>query len=130
MKYYPGQEDFEIIGEINEKQKLGLETIKKNVLERFGSTGVQECLDKTIFEVLGYFPVFPGGVKGLQDKNGAYIPDCLLLPPGSKAINFAFALHTDMGKGFIRAVDVKTKQIIGREHALKTGDVIEIIFKD
>ncbi|MFA5931271.1 MAG: redox-regulated ATPase YchF [archaeon] len=130
MKYYPGWNHFEILGTLNEKQKLGIETIQHNVLEKFGSTGVQECLDTAIFKLLGYFPVFPGGTKGLQDKNGAYIPDCLLLPTGSKAIDFAFALHTDMGKGFIRAIDVKTKQVIGRDHPLKYGDVIEILFKD
>ncbi len=128
LKYYPGQESFEIVGEINEKQKTGLETIRKNVLEKFGSTGVQDCLDKTIFEVLGYFPVFPGGTKGLTDAQGNIIPDCFLMPPKSTALDFAFTLHTDMGEGFIRAIDVKTKQIIGKEHALKTGDVIELIF--
>jgi ribosome-binding ATPase YchF (GTP1/OBG family) len=149
LKYYPGWKNFEVIGpsktqegftgpakpgvllgQLSEKQKTGIETIKKNVLEKFGSTGVQECLDTVVFKVLKYFPVFPGGVKGLQDKNGAYIPDCLLMEEGSKAIDFAFALHTDMGKGFIRAIDVKTKQVIGRDHLLKYGDVIEIVFKD
>ncbi|HNV01044.1 MAG TPA: redox-regulated ATPase YchF [archaeon] len=128
LKYYAGEKDFEITGEINDKQKLGLETIRKNVLEKFGGTGVQNCLDYTIFNVLGYFPVFPGGTKGLADKDGNIIPDCFLLPQKSTALDFAYALHTDMGDGFIRAIDVKTKQIIGREHPLKTGDVIEIIF--
>lgn len=128
LKYYAGENDFEILGEINEKQKAGLETIRKNVLEKFGGTGVQNCLDYTIFNVLGYFPVFPGGTKGLADKDGNIIPDCFLLPPKSTALDFAYTLHTDMGDGFIRAIDVKTKQIIGREHPLKTGDVIEIIF--
>ncbi|NMA44867.1 MAG: redox-regulated ATPase YchF [Candidatus Diapherotrites archaeon] len=128
LKYYAGENDFEIIGEINDKQKTGLETIKKNVLEKFGGTGVQNCLDHTIFNVLEYFPVFPGGTKGLADKDGNILPDCFLLPPKSTALDFAYTLHTDMGDGFIRAIDVKTKQIIGKEHPLKKGDVIEIIF--
>lgn len=128
VKYYPGQKNFEIIGDLNEKQKIGLETINKNVLEKFGSTGVQECIDNVVLKILNYFPVFPGGVKGLADKDGNYIPDCFLMPPKSTALDFAFTLHTDMGNGFIRAIDVKTKQIIGKEHLLKYGDVIEIIF--
>ncbi len=128
LKYYPGQSKFEVLGTLNEKQKAGIETIKHNVLEKFGSTGVQECLDTAVFKLLEYFPVFPGGVKGLMDKEGRYIPDCFLMPKGSKAIDFAFTLHTDMGEGFIRAIDVKTKQIIGRDHVLKYGDVIEIVF--
>jgi ribosome-binding ATPase len=48
---------------------------------------------------------------------------------GSTALDFAYMLHTDMGDGFIRAIDVKTKQIIGKEHILKSGDVIELMFK-
>ncbi|MEK6958602.1 MAG: redox-regulated ATPase YchF [archaeon] len=128
LKYYPGWNHFDVLGTLNEKQQAGLDTIKKNVMEKFNGTGVQDCLDTVVFKVLKYFPVFPGGTKGLADKNGNIIPDCLLLPPESKALDFAFALHTDMGEGFIRAIDVKTKQIIGRDHALKTGDVIEIIF--
>ncbi|MFA6319667.1 MAG: redox-regulated ATPase YchF [archaeon] len=128
LKYYPGWNSFEILADLNEKQQAGLETIKKNVLEKFNGTGVQECLDTAIFKLLEYFPVFPGGTKGLVDKNGNTLPDCFLLPKDSKAIDFAYTLHTDMGDGFIRAIDVKTKQIIGRDHPLKYGDVIEIIF--
>ena len=128
MKYYPGWNHFELIGELNEKQKIGIETIQKNVLEKFNGTGVQDCLDTAVFKLLGYFPVFPGGTKGLADKDGNFIPDCFLMPPASKAIDFAYTLHTDMGDGFIRAIDVKTKQIIGRDHPLKYGDVIELFF--
>jgi ribosome-binding ATPase len=47
----------------------------------------------------------------------------------STALDFAYTLHTDMGDGFIRGVDVKTKQIIGKDHVLKSGDAIELIFK-
>jgi hypothetical protein len=129
LKYYPGWNHFEILGQLNDKQKLGLETIRKNVLDKFNGTGVQECLDTVVFKVLRYFPVFPAGVKGLADKEGRILADCFLMPPGSRAIDFAYTLHTDMGDGFIRAIDVKTKQIIGREHPLKTGDAIELIFK-
>jgi len=129
LKYYSGWNHFEVLGTLNEKQKLGLDTIQHNVLEKFGGTGVQECLDTAIFKLLGYFPVFPAGTKGLIDSSGRTLADCFLMPPGSKAIDFAYALHTDMGDGFIRAIDVKTKQVIGREHLLKTGDAIELVFK-
>lgn len=128
VDYYPGASSFEIKGEINEKQKEGLELIKKNVLEKFGGTGVQKTLDTAILEELGYIPVFPGGTKTLADKDGNILPDCFLMKKGSKAIDFAYALHTTMGDNFIRATDVKTKQVIGRDHELKSGDVIEISF--
>ena len=84
---------------------------------------------RSVVKCQKYFPVFPAGLKGLVDKEGRTLADCFLMPPGSKAIDFAYTLHTDMGDGFIRAVDVKTKQIIGRDHLLKAGDAIELIFK-
>ncbi|MBW2999793.1 TGS domain-containing protein, partial [Candidatus Woesearchaeota archaeon] len=43
------------------------------------------------------------------------------------AQEFAFVLHTDFGKNFIKAVDIKTKMTIGKEHVLKHRDIIEII---
>jgi hypothetical protein len=47
--------------------------------------------------------------------------------PKATAYNFAEKIHSDLAAGFIRAVDVKTKQIVGRDHILKNLDVISII---
>ncbi|PIN99297.1 MAG: hypothetical protein COT90_00270 [Candidatus Diapherotrites archaeon CG10_big_fil_rev_8_21_14_0_10_31_34] len=129
LEYFPGEKEFTKLKELNEKQEKGLNYIKENVLEKFGSTGIQEILDIAVFDLLKYIAIFPGGVKGLVDSEGRTLPDCFLLPSGSTALDFAFKLHTDIGEGFIRAIDVKTKQMIGKEHELKSRDVIEIIFK-
>ena len=48
---------------------------------------------------------------------------------GSTVLDFAFKLHTDIGNGFIKAIDVKTKQLKGKDTELMDGDVIEIAFK-
>ncbi|MCH8329594.1 MAG: TGS domain-containing protein, partial [Nanoarchaeota archaeon] len=34
---------------------------------------------------------------------------------------------TDLGDKFIRAIDVRTKMTVGKEHPLKHRDVVEII---
>lgn len=128
IDYYPGSENFEIKKEINEKQKEGLDIIKKQVLEKFGETGIQKTIDTVIIDVLNYIPIFPGGTKTLADSDGNILPESFLLKKGSTALDFAFALHTDMGKGFIRAINVKTKQVIGKDYILQSGDVIEIVF--
>ena len=128
LEYFSGETDFKILGDLNEKQKEGLETIRENVLVKFGGTGVQDCLDKTIFDLLGFIAIFPGGLKGLVDKEGRTLADCWLLPNGSTALDFAFYLHSDIGENFIKAIDVKTKQTIGKDHELKMGDVIEVVF--
>ncbi len=130
LEYVQGENHFEIKKELNEKQKKGLDYIKTKVIEKFDGTGVQEILETAVFDLLKYIAIFPGGTKGLTDSKGQILPDCWLLPKGSTALDFAFTVHTDVGKGFIRAIDVKTKLIIGKEHPLKHRDVIEIVFKN
>lgn len=49
------------------------------------------------------------------------------MPGSSTALDFAYKLHTDFGKNFIKAIDVKTKMIVGKDHKLKHRDVVEII---
>jgi len=129
IKYIPGDNDFEIIGSLNEKQKKGLEFIREKVLSKHKGTGVQGGINYAVFDLLKYIAVFPGGVGKLQDQDGRYIPDCFLLPGGSTSLDFAFKIHTDLGKNFIKAIDVKTKRVVGKEYILKNRDVIEIMTK-
>ena len=128
IDYIPGENDFKIKseGRLNEKQKKALDFIKSDVLEKYGSTGVQNILDKAVFELLKYVAVFPGGVNKLADQHGNVLPDCFLMPPSSTALDFAFKLHTDIGKNFVKAIDVKTKRPVGKDYILKNRDVIEI----
>ena len=128
VEYIPGNKEFKIKDEskLNDSQKKGLEFVKQ-FNEKFGSTGVQHILDSAIFEHLRYIAIFPGGVGKLQDQHGNYIPDCFLLPENSTALDFAFKLHTDIGKNFIRAADVKKKQTVGKDYKLHHRDVVEII---
>jgi (p)ppGpp synthase/HD superfamily hydrolase len=48
---------------------------------------------------------------------------------GTTALDFAYRLHSSIGDGFIRAIDVKTKRTVGKEHVLKNRDVVEIVAK-
>jgi len=129
VKYVPGEADFEIIADerLSERQRNGLELIREKVLRVYGSTGVQETLNKAVFELLKYISVYPVATPKLADKDGRVLPDCFLVPKTCTALEFAFKIHTDIGSKFIRAVDLKTKQTIGKEHELKDGDVVEII---
>jgi len=128
IKYVPGDAGFEIIGTLNEKQQKALEFIDVNILKKHPEgTGVQDVLNDGVFKLLKLIPIFPGGVNKLEDQYGNVMPDCFLLKDGSTALDFAFKIHTDLGQGFIRAIDVKTKRTVGKEHLLKYGDVVEII---
>lgn len=127
IDYVPGECDFTIEeNKLTEQQKKALTFIKTQVLQKFSSTGVQTVLDHAVFELLGYMTIFPGGAK-LEDKEGHTLPDCFLLPASSTALDFAYKLHTDFGKNFIRAIDIRRKITVGKDHPLKQGDVIEIV---
>lgn len=127
IEYVPGETNFKVLKTLSEKQKEALDLIKKNVLDVYGSTGVQEVLNKTVFDLLKYIAIFPAGVHKLADSKGNVLPDCFLLPSSSTALDFAYAIHTDLGKNFIKAIDVRTKQAVGKEHKLKHRDGLEII---
>ncbi|MBI3026571.1 redox-regulated ATPase YchF [Candidatus Woesearchaeota archaeon] len=129
IKYIPDDAYFEILHEerLNEKQKNALNFIKADVLGKHASTGVQKVLDIAVFELLKYIAIFPGGVNKLQDQHGNVIPDCFLMPSNTTALDFAFKLHTDIGNHFIKAIDVKARRPVGKEHILKHRDVIEIV---
>ena len=129
ISYVPGDNSFEIkdLGKLSDKQKTALEFVKAGILDKMGGTGVQDVLDKAVFELLSYIAIFPGGVNKLEDQNGNVLPDCFLMPKDTTALDFAYRLHTDFGDNFIRAIDVKTKRTVGKEYKLKHGDIMEIV---
>ncbi|MEK6918527.1 MAG: redox-regulated ATPase YchF [Nanoarchaeota archaeon] len=129
IDYVPGDKDFIIKDEskLTDKQRMALKFVKEKILDVYGSTGVQKVLNMVVFDLLKYIAVFPAGTKKLADSKGNILPDCYLIPSGSTALDFAFKLHTDLGKNFIRAIDVRTKQTVGKDHKLKNRDGIEIV---
>ncbi len=129
IEYVPGEEDFKITGKLGPKQKLALQKIKEEVLDKFGSTGVQDILNYAVFDLLKYISIFPAGATKLADSKGNVLPDCFLLPQGSTALDFAYFLHTDFGDNFIKAIDARTKRVLGKDYKLKHRDALEIITK-
>lgn len=129
IEYVPGQKDFKLHEDkLNDKQKQALKSIKENILDKFTEgTGVQAILDATVFSLLNYIAVFPAGAHKLADSKGNILPDCFLVPSGTTALQFAFKLHTDLGNNFVKAIDARTKQAVGKDHPLKHRDGIEII---
>lgn len=128
VNYIPGEDNFEIIDEskLNENQKKGLDLIAENIKE-LGGTGVQQSINYAIFDLLKMKPIYPGSEKSIMGKTEFVIPDCFLMEEGATALDFAYRLHTDFGKYFIKAIDVKTKMMVGKDHPLKFGDVVEIV---
>lgn len=128
ISYIPGDSGFSLLKKISDKQVKALDYIREKILGVYGSTGVQQCLNRAVFDLLGMIVVYPvENENRLADKEGNILPDALLLPKESSAIDLAYKIHSDIGDRFIGAIDCKTKMKVGRDHKLKNGDVIKII---
>ena len=129
IDYIPGNEKFVINKnvDISTPQKEALNLVE-SVLSKLNSTGIQTALNSAIFRVLKLIVVFPvEDETRLSNKDGKVLPDAKLLSENATAKNLAETIHQDIAKGFLYAVDVKTKQRIGADHQLKNGDVIKIV---
>lgn len=129
IEYLPGEKTFKIKDgvSLNPQQQKALDLAQK-VMEKIGGTGIQESLDSACFDLLKLIVVFPVEDESkLSNKNGEVLPDARLLPTGSTARDLARTIHEDLAKGFLYAVDAKTKQRVGAEHQLKNGDVLKIM---
>lgn len=127
IKYLPGDPDFKILKELNEKQKKALEKIREFLLE-FGSTGVQNVINRLVFDVLGYIVVYPvEDEKKFTDSKGNILPDAFLVKRGTTARELAYKIHTDIGKSFIYGMDAKKKMRVAEDYELKDRDVIRIV---
>ena len=110
---------------LSDGQKQGMNMIHKAIAQV--GTGVQDVTNHAVFSLLEYIAIFPGGVNKLEDSKGNVLPDCFLMPKNTTALDFAFKLHTDFGKHFIRALNVRTKMGVGKDHKLSHCDIIEIV---
>ena len=129
VRYEPGASDFEVLKprELNEQQVKALELIRA-LLKKWGSTGIQQVVDKSIYELLNLIVVYPvDDEHRLADKKGNVLPDAFLVPNGTTAREFAYTIHTDLGESFIHAIDARTKRRLGEDYTLKGGDVIRIV---
>ena len=97
-------------GSLSEKQKAALEFIRKNVLHKYGSTGVQKCLNSMVFDVLNLIVVYPvANITHLSDQPGNVLPDAHLVPKGTTLKELAFRIHSDIGENFIGGLDLERK---------------------
>ena len=129
VNYSPGDETFSIAEnkEILPQQKKALDVVK-GIFSKIQSTGVQKILNIAVFDTLKFIVVYPvEDETKLTNKDGDILPDAKLLPENSTAKDLAALIHADIAKGFLHAIDCKTKQRIGGDHKLKNGDVIKIV---
>jgi ribosome-binding ATPase len=66
-------------------------------------------------------------LEHLSDHMGRVLPDAYLVPYGTTARQLAYIIHTELGQGFIYAIEAREKKRIGEDYVLKDRDVISIV---
>jgi len=129
ISYMPGDGEFKILkdSELTERQRGALKRIE-GLLSRWGGTGVQQAVEAVYKRELKMIPIFPVEDAGkFTDHKGNVLPDVFLVQEGTTARGLAYKIHTDLGGGFLYAVNARTGQKIGEEHVLKERDIIKIV---
>jgi len=129
IHYFPGDTAFTITkpASISPPQKAGLAKIAE-VMQRNGGTGVQQAINRAILEMLDMIVVYPVEDENkFCDRQGRILPDAFLMKRGSTPHDLAYKVHTDIGKGFLYAIDARTKMRIKESYQMKEGDIIKIV---
>ncbi len=128
IDYQLGSSEFSISNDanLNEKQLEALNKMKDK-LTSVGSTGVAEIIDKVLFDQLNHIVVYPVQDEGQwTDGDGKVLPDAFVVPQGIPAKPLAYKVHSDLGDGFIKGVDGRTRRAVGADYELNNGDVLKI----
>ena len=128
ISYSPGSDTFEIVDEskLNPAQINALSSMKEK-LAQSGGTGVAELLSRVLFDALDHVVVYPvADETAWKDGEGRILPDAFVVPNGIEAKALAYKVHSDLGDGFIKAVDGRTRRAAGSEHECGDNDVIKI----
>ena len=129
VHYLPGDDQFRIAseGSLTPAQKAGLSKIA-DVMKQCKGTGVQQAINRAVLDLLDMIVVYPvEDETHFSNKKGEVLPDAFLMKRGSTPHDVAFQVHTDIGKGFLYAIDARTKMRIKENHLLKDGDIIKIV---
>ncbi len=123
---YNGKE-FKTLVEPNEQQKNALSIIKK-IIDKHGGTGVDELLNKLVFDAMGYKVVFPvEDEKKLTDGHGRILPDAYLVPGDYTPKDVAGLIHSEIADKYKGAIDCRTNMKMRNDAPVSNGQVIKII---
>ena len=128
ISYDPGSVTFSITDEskLNPAQLNALSSMKEK-LSSAGGTGVALLLSRVLFDALNHVVVYPvADENAWKDGDGRILPDAFVVPDGIETKALAYKVHSDLGDGFIKAVDGRTRRVVGADHECSDNDVIKI----
>ena len=128
IDYISGQETFEILEKenLNEAQLKALSHMQERLKSNKG-TGVATIIDKVLFDELDHIVVYPVQDElHWTDGDGKVLPDAFVVANAIQAKPLAYKVHSDLGDGFIKGVDGRTRRVVGADYELSDGDVLKI----
>ena len=115
--------------QLTDAQRKGLDALQSR-LTRLGGTGLVSLVSRIVRERLNQIIAYPvQDETHWTDGDGRVLPDAFLVAKGTVAKGLAYAVHSDLGDGFIRAVDARTGRVIGADHELSDNAVVKIVAK-
>jgi len=130
ISYRPGDSTFQVKhpDKLTKQQQRVLDTIDKQILTRWETTGIQSALNCAFYDLLQMITVYPvENIERLSDHNGNILPDAFLVPTGTTAKEFAYRIHSDLGEGFLYAIDARSHKRLGEDYVIADRDVIKIV---
>lgn len=127
IDYQPGSHSFKALrNDISSERQDALEYMGKFLSEH--GTNVQELINDVVFSLLDNIVVYPVEDESkYSDHFGNVLPDAILMRRGSTALQLAEKIHTDIAKGMLYAVDVRTKKRLAKDYVLQDNDVLKIV---
>ena len=130
INYQPGDTEFNLTNEgedkLSEKQRGALESISGSISSWDGG-GLVGLISDVVFRQLSRVVSYPvQDETHWVDGDGKILPDAPLVENGTTAKELAYIVHSDLGDGFVRAIDARSGRVIGADYELADGDIISI----
>ncbi|MFB6149649.1 MAG: redox-regulated ATPase YchF [Halobacteriales archaeon] len=127
VDYDPGDDTFTVTAGVPDEQQRLLDALAET-MDDLDGTGVQAALNTAVYEILDQVTVYPvRDASQWTDATGDVLPDAHLLRQGSTPVDLAYAVHSDLGDGYLHAVDARTDRQVSEAYELEEGDVIKIV---
>ncbi|MFH0972264.1 MAG: YchF-related putative GTPase [Candidatus Micrarchaeota archaeon] len=125
---YDGK-DFQIVAQnLPDALKNALLKFQSNVIQKYGSTGVQELINYCAFDLLSQIVVYPVEDEvHFSNHFGKVLPDAVLLRKGAKAGDLAGKIHTDLASHMLYALDAEKKMRISKDSELHHNQIVKIV---
>ncbi|MFW9902665.1 MAG: YchF-related putative GTPase [Candidatus Thorarchaeota archaeon] len=131
INYIPGSDNFEVKDDskLKSEELEMLKKIKEKILNKYGSTGIQNSLDYASFTIANQICVYPvSDINSYSDNKNNVLPDAFLVEKGTLLRDFVREkIHSELAENFMFGIDARTKKRLGENYELQDKDIIKIV---